>query len=121
MVCFGLVGILNTIAGFLAILFFMKIAKFSTVLSNVAGYGVGIILSYMLNRRFTFKSRRATRYSMLWFIGAAMVAFGSNLAVLFLTLDLFGFDPVVAQASAVVAYACVFYLLSRGLVFSRAG
>lgn len=50
---YPLVGILNTIIGF-GIIFGLMFTGVSPEISNLSGYSIGIVISYILNKIFTF-------------------------------------------------------------------
>lgn len=116
---FLVVGVANTIFGYGVILALQIGLKWSPWSANAAGYVAGFVLSYALNRRFTFQSRRSHRSGIPAFLMAACVSYGINVCVLRAALAVPGFGSAVAQAAAVAAYSVTFYLLSRYFVFRR--
>jgi putative flippase GtrA len=114
---FGLVGVLNTTLGFAIILAALR-CGLGDYSANVLGYSLGLILSYVVNRRWTFNVQEpVSPNEFLQFILAFCIAYSANLAVLV------GFrmtgrmdDPVVHLAGLSV-YSALFYLFSRYMVF----
>lgn len=67
---FGLVGILNTLITYTVIVLCTVVFSFHYMAANVLGYAAGIINSFLLNRRFTFKStgdvkKEAVRFTVV--------------------------------------------------------
>ena len=87
---FGVVGAFNTLIGFLAIVVLTEGAGWSPVIANMSGFAIGLVVSFSLNKRFTYGRRRAAAGAPFRFIAAFAVAYGLNLAVLILATDLFG-------------------------------
>jgi putative flippase GtrA len=116
---YALAGVANTVVGYSVILALDLGLGWRPWLANAVGYGLGILLSYVLNRRFAFRSRRAHRSALPAFILAAASCWGLNLAVLYLALAT-GVPAAGAQALAVLSYTASFYLLNRWAVFRRA-
>jgi putative flippase GtrA len=85
--------------------------------ANVGGYLIGALLSYTLNRNFTFASTRPHAEALPRFGLAVVVCFLLNLMVLNLCLTVFLLPVALAQALAVCAYTIAFYFVSRFLVF----
>ena len=54
---YSLVGLLNTALGLLVI-WGLMLAGFGPYSANVAGYAVGLVLSFFLNRAWTFHAQR---------------------------------------------------------------
>jgi len=112
---FLLVGIANTAVGYGTIMFLHYAFGISPVVANTGGYLIGGLLSYMLNRRFTFASKRRHSEALPRFALTVGCCFVLNLIVLEQTL---AFVPLpVAQAFASVTYTVAFYLTSRFFVF----
>lgn len=114
------VGLVNTAVGYSIILMGLWLGL-GDYPANAAGYIVGIIVSYVLQRRWAFAVttpptlREATR-----FCAAAALAYGANLGVIHVARSLGYVANPVAQAIAMVAYSATFFLLSRFVVFAPA-
>jgi len=113
-----LVGIANTGVGYSVILVLQLGLGAPALAANAAGYAAGWALSYMLNRDFTFKSRRAHRAALPGYVAAAAICYLLNAAVLHLGLDRLGLPVALAQALAIASYTVSFYLLNRYVVFA---
>ena len=116
---FVLVGILNTGVG-LALIFVAKgLFGWGDLAANVFGYAVGLAVSFLLNRNWSFEHRGAVSPALLRFLAVFLAAYSSNLVTLFGLIDLLGMNAYVAQALAVIPYTLLFYLGSRWFVFRR--
>ena len=85
---FILVGILNTLVGTVIMFGLYNLAGCSYWVSSAANYIIGSILSYVLNKRFTFRHRGEIAQSALRFAG--------NIAVCYLLA--YGIAKPAAQA-----------------------
>lgn len=85
---FILVGILNTLVGTVIMFGLYNLAGCSYWVSSAANYVIGSILSYVLNKRFTFRHRGEIAQSALRFAG--------NIAVCYLLA--YGIAKPAAQA-----------------------
>jgi putative flippase GtrA len=116
---FGLVGVGNTAFG-LTVIYLCKAVGMADVPANVAGYACGLILSFQLNKAWTFgDSGKMRTWLAVGFAGAFLVAYASNLAVLVFLLNVVGLNSYLAQAMSLLAYTSVFYVLSAFFVFRR--
>lgn len=114
---FVLVGLANTAVGYAVIMLLHYGLGVEPVPANVGGYLIGALLSYTLNRNFTFASNRPHAEALPRFGLAVVVCFLLNLMVLNLCLTVFLLPVALAQALAVCAYTVAFYFASRFLVF----
>ena len=116
---FGLVGVGNTAFG-LTVIYLCKAAGMADVPANVAGYACGLILSFQLNKAWTFgDSGKMRTWLAVGFAGAFVVAYASNLAVLVFLLNVVGLNSYLAQAMSLLVYTTVFYVFSAFFVFRR--
>ncbi|MCS6944601.1 MAG: GtrA family protein [Sutterellaceae bacterium] len=115
---FGCGGAVNTAVG-LACIFAAMALGADEVTANMAGYGVGLGLSFTLNRRWTFESDGRAGMQLLRFLAAFVIAYCTNLGSVLLLRDVVGVNAYIAQACGVVPYTIVFFLLSRYFVFAE--
>lgn len=114
---FGLVGVANTGVGLGTIYACLFLLGWSDLAANLAGYSLGLIQSFALNRRWTFRSSARLTPAFLRFVAAFGLAYGVNLALV-LALRRENVPPAMAHAAGMVVYTLVFFLLSRRLVFT---
>ena len=114
---FASVGVVNTFAG-LAFIYIARGLGLGEVGANATGYVVGLVLSFGLNRHWTFDHRGPALTRALRFALVMLLAWLANLAVL-LGLLRGGVTAALAQAGAVLPYAAISYLGCRWWVFSN--
>lgn len=112
-------GILCTVLGF-AVIFLAVLLGVPPFAANAAGYGFGLLIGFVFNRKVVFRSSGAVRGQLLRYLSAFGIAFSLNLLALYLFLRTAGMAVMVAQAGAAVIYTAVMYLLSRFYTFGAA-
>jgi putative flippase GtrA len=114
---FLLVGLANTALGYAVIFGCMYLAGLSPELSNVAGYAVGLLASYLLNRNYTFRSaqRRSTEFGRFVVVFAA--AYAANLGLLIILVRKLAVNAGLSQVIAGILYVVTAYLLNKHYVF----
>tara|TARA_R110000850_G_scaffold62_3_gene272 strand:+ start:19223 stop:19582 length:360 start_codon:yes stop_codon:yes gene_type:complete len=88
------------------------------VLAVTLLFGVGALISFLGNRRFTFsvtssKKQAGVRYAAVYFLGYLF-----NLSILLVFVDWLGLAHQIVQACAIFVVAAVLFLLSKYYVFS---
>lgn len=117
---FGLTGLANSAVGW-AVIFGGLWAGLGDFAANAAGFGVGLVLSFTLNRRFTFGITGAVGgREVARFLLAFGLAYGANLAVLVAARAVLGEGNAIAQLPAIAVYVLIFFLLSQMFVFKSA-
>lgn len=112
-----LVGVANTCVSLGVIYAAMYFLSFGDTRANALGYLVGVTVSFVLNRNWTFGHAGAIVPALTRFIGVLLAAYFVNLATVVLLIDAFGVNRYVAQAAGVVPYTTVGYLGSRYIAF----
>ncbi|KXU91593.1 hypothetical protein CR51_31830 [Caballeronia megalochromosomata] len=109
-VTYVLVGLLNT--GIATGLIFLALAcGLSPVGANGLGYAAGLLISFLLNSRFTFRVQ-VGRINMIRFFIVAGVAYLANLLVLLVT-TFFIYSGYLAQLPGIVVYTVIGYFANK--------
>jgi len=110
------VGAANTALGLL-IIWTGKALGLGDVVANAVGYFIGIIVSFMLNKRWTFGFQGEAAVALLRFIGIFVVAYAANLGTVLGCIRITSIDPFWCQAFGILPYTAVLYVGSRWYVF----
>ncbi|MBX2884262.1 MAG: GtrA family protein [Granulosicoccus sp.] len=116
---FLITGCANTLCGMLTIYVCLEYASMSNIKSNVAGYAVGLVISYYMNSRFTFRFRGDWKKSALRFIMVFAVAYLANLSVVLCLIRYTSIYDYYAHWMGLPFYTVVFYLGSRLFAFRQ--
>ena len=111
------VGLLNTSMTLLIIYSVKWFLDFGDVSSNLIGYIVGLIFSFFLNNKWTFRSNKYCHFIYIKFALIFILAYFSNLLVVIICIDFIGLDSYFSHALGVPAYTVVGYLGNRYYVF----
>lgn len=120
---FLLVGVANTLFGTGIMFLFYNVFHFSYWVSSASNYFFGSILSYILNRIFTFKSKEQTRRTLPRFIVNIVICylFAYGVAKPLAEYLLSGAEKTVQENIAMLVGMCLFvglnYIGQRFFVF----
>ena len=116
-----LVGILNTLCGVGLILVFLHVLNWGYWSSTLLGNGMAMILSYHLNARWTFKTKKRNINGFIVFLGVSVIVYGiAYLIPLFFWGLIFTNVPSVKTISALSGsflYTVFSYLVHRIITF----
>lgn len=111
------VGAVNTLVG-LGVIYACKwLLGFGDILANASGYTVGLTISFMLNRHWTFGHKGKVPVAVLRFLAVFAVAYSINLLCVLLAIRVAGIDGYISQAIGILPYTAIFYLGSRLYAF----
>lgn len=111
------VGMLNTVLGYCVIFACMYLVKMSPESSNITGYLVGLVGSYVLNRKYTFNSKQHRRSEISRFLAVFVVAYASNFAVLVILIHSIGMHEGTSQVLAGIVYVVASFIMNKYYVF----
>jgi putative flippase GtrA len=118
---FLLVGLANTTIGYVVIFGCMYLGELSPELSNLLGYLLGLLVSYFLNRHFTFRSDQRRSTEFVRFVLVFLTAYTANLLLLIVLVRGLGAHAALSQVIAGIIYIGTAYLLNKHFVFKSSG
>lgn len=115
---YGVVGVVNTLITAVVIYLCQELLGWAPVLSNALGYAAGLLNSFLLNTRWTFRS------SFSWGrLGGFALTFGVcyliQLGVLLLLQRYSTIPPYPQQLVAMVVYTGANFLMNKFLVYRK--
>jgi putative flippase GtrA len=116
---FAVVGAANTLLSLCVYAVLTRLGLHYLLASSVA-FAVGVLNSYSLNRRWTFRSRGRRGPEALRFVVVQCVGLGVDLGLLYALVDRVGIQHLFAQALVFPAASAVTFLLSRQWAFAQA-
>lgn len=114
---FAVVGILNTAIGYTAIIAAL-FAGITDIAANAFGYAVGLCISFLANRQWTFNvSGPVNSGEVFRFLGLFAFSWSLNISVVAIGIYLgFAGNPLLHLAG-IAAYSLSFFLLSDAIVY----
>lgn len=113
---YNIVGIANTLVGF-SIVFGLMFVGYEALHANMIGYAIGAIVSFILNKKYTFKST-ATPYTQAF---KFFIVLGIAYILNYLTLQwlLGNTTPYLAQLLSAIVYTVSSFVLAKFFVFNE--
>lgn len=117
MLRYGAVGLVNT-GVTAAVIFLLKLTGIHYSLYTLAGYAVGISVSFFLNRRFTFKKQNSkVSGQLLKFLSVTISLLLLTQLLQYLLIDVAGISETIGVILGMVFYTGTGYILNRLFVF----
>jgi putative flippase GtrA len=114
---FATVGAANTLLSWCVYAVLVRLGLHYLLASSVA-FAVGVVNSYSLNRRWTFRSRGRRRPEALRFVVVQGIGLGIDVGLLYALVHGVGIHHLIAQALVFPAASTVTFLLSRHWAFA---
>lgn len=87
----------------------------NAISSNLIGYAIGAVLSYHLNKKYTFKSTKNSKTQAMQFFSVLLISYLLNLLTLQWLLNFL--NPYLAQLCSATVYTLSAFLLAKFMVF----
>lgn len=110
------VGILNTCVGY-GVIFLLVWCGMMIEVANILGYAVGILVSYLLNKSFTFQSKQSHRRDLPRFVLAMGIAFLCQFTFVSILYRFMGVNAYIALVIGGGVYVVVGFVCSKVWVF----
>jgi putative flippase GtrA len=114
---FGIVGISNTLLTAVTIWLLLRVFHSSNYLANIVGYVVGLVNSFIWNRRWTFENHAQIGATIFKFIVTFAVSYLLQLGFLWLLLHQTGIDDYFCQLLSIVVYTVVNFFMNKYYTF----
>jgi putative flippase GtrA len=110
-------GLINTIIG-LGLIYTFMYFNFNNYMANFLGYIFGLIFSFILHKKYTFKNNEKTTNKQIYtFVVIFLIAYSVNIIILYSSL--FYITEYIAQLLAICGYVSVSYLLNKTMTFKK--
>lgn len=113
---FLLAGLFNMLLGWSLISLFIFLGN-GPYLSNAISYGIGFIVSFILNKHYVFSSSGKRIEEVIKFLFSIAIAYSLNLVALHMLIQL-SVNIYYGQLLAALVYSGSMYLLSRLWIFA---
>ena len=116
---YGIVGVINTLLT-LAIIWIMRsVIGTSLIISNVTGYTIGFLNSFILNRLWTFKCNYNWKKEFIKFLIAFIVCYLIQLTFVLLLEKYTELKEQYTTLSGMVIYTGINFLLNKYFTFKK--
>lgn len=119
-ILFCAVGSLNTVAALIVIILCSEILGLYYILSNIAGYAVGLGIGFILHRRFSFRRPDKTmvpRRAFIKFLIVFALAYIIQLAVVAYCIEAHNVPEIPAQITGIITYTVLNFLGNKFYTF----
>ncbi|MCB2354969.1 GtrA family protein [Clostridium estertheticum] len=109
---YGLVGLLGTTIHFGSLILLVEFANFDPVLGSALGFLLVLVISYILNRTWTFQSKSRNLRQFLIYSIVSLIGLGLNSTIIFISVHLLKWNYLYGQCLVVLVVPVSNYLLN---------
>lgn len=115
---FLVIGLANGMLTFVIISIFYALNQ-SDEIANFFGILGGMIQSIYLNSKFTFQQKKIAFSKSIIFFSILLLSYLINFCILYLCLNVMGFQSFFSQLIAIIFYTFSSYILLRKFLFKK--
>ena len=116
-------GALTTIINISCYAFFFKVLLLSNVVSNILAWIISVLFAFITNKLWVFGSKSLSKKKILAEISAFFLCRIStgvfDLAVMYISVDVFRYDAIIMKVSANIAVIILNYAASKFIIFKK--
>jgi putative flippase GtrA len=86
-------------------------------LANAVGYAAGTLVSFFLNRHFTFKTYDRTVRRLVMFLATAGIGYAISSTMLWTFVKLLNIHPITSKLMTLAVVLAVQFLINRAVTF----
>lgn len=116
---FLLVGIVNAISGYTLIILFYTLLNLNFYLSNFIGYLFGLMISFILNKKFVFNAQGKILAPFIKFIFSFFLSYFLNIFVFYICSEFINLNYYLALLIASCFYSISFFITCNYFTFKK--
>ena len=110
---FALVGLVATATTYAVLVGLVELMHADPVAASVAGYLVGMVVNYLLNYHYTFRSGQRHHVAAPKFVVVLLIGLAINTALMHLGVNRLGLNYMLVQLGAIAVVMTWNYLANR--------
>jgi putative flippase GtrA len=114
---YGLVGIMGTLLHFTSVILFVEAVRLDPVLGSGLGFLLVLVVSYILNRTWTFRSNSKGARQFFSYTLVSLLGLGLNSAIMFVSVHVLKWNYIYGQGMVVAVVPASNYILNRYWTF----
>ena len=119
LVRFGMVSITRTILGIFIIFVPYNLWGANYILCNIASYSIGLIVGFVLHKKWTFRSHRDWNEEVIPYVVIFGAGFLVNIVLLFLFAEGLNLNKNVSQVIAICGFTTTNYFGNKFWTFRK--
>lgn len=112
---FGGMGVLSDLSLYIFLIYF----SVNYQIANAAGYTFGTLVSFILNRHYTFKLKDRIGKRLFTFFGVAFIGYIASAILLYLFISLFYIDELLSKFITLFFVLVIQFTLNKTITFKE--
>lgn len=122
-ILYGFFGVCTTIVNILTYYVFAHIFNFSTVLSTIIAWIVGVLFAFVTNKIWVFKSKKWDKSiivkEILSFFSCRLFTGLLDIVIMYLFVDVLSFNDMIIKIISNIIVIILNYIASKLIIFNK--
>lgn len=119
LILYGIIGSCSSGLDFSIYTLFVKVCDINYLLANCCSVLVGIVTSFVLNRRYNFKVTNHTARRFITFLCVGLLGLMLSNVILYLCIDYGSLNELVSKLLSIVLVVMLQFLVNKYVTFKR--
>ncbi|PZE20808.1 GtrA family protein [Paenibacillus xerothermodurans] len=119
MLKYGIVGVLGTAIHFISLIWFVELCYLDPVLSSALGFGIVVIVSYYLNKTWTFQSNNRVVNEFVKYLVTSCIGLLLNVLIMHVSISIFNLGYLLSQLIVTMVIPITNFVLNNAWTFKK--
>lgn len=116
-ICVGIINTVVDISIFTTIIFFFGTQQLNIIIFNIFSYSVGVVCSFFLNGRYTFRDKQLTLKKFYKLYASSSFGMVLNTLIVYVLMTIIGINTVISKIFAAFIIVIYNYTLCKKYIF----
>lgn len=116
---YGVVGGFGTVIHLVIIFLFVEYFKLTPIVSSVAGFFIVLVVSYFLNRLWTFQANTKTKFQFIKYVIVSLIGLVINISIMYITIDILLWPYLLGAITMSFFVALTNFILNQVWTFNN--
>jgi putative flippase GtrA len=116
---YGVVGGFGTVIHLVIIFLFVEYFKLTPIVSSVAGFFIVLVVSYFLNRFWTFQTKNTNRFQFIKYVIVSVIGLVINISIMYITIDILLWPYLLGAITMSFFVALTNFILNQVWTFNN--
>jgi len=119
LILYGIIGILSAGIDFLVFYMLATVLEVFYLIANIFSVGIGITISFILNRNYNFKVKDNTPKRFLIFFSVGLGGLILSSILLYIFIDIITLDKIMSKVLSIIFVVLIQFLFNTFITFKK--
>lgn len=117
LILYGIIGSCSSFLDFITYTFLIRFGGINYLIANCISVIIGIVTSFILNRKYNFKVKNKTAKRFCIFLTIGLCGMLMSNLILYICIDCLSIDEIVSKLCSIVFVVIIQFILNKYITF----